>query len=40
MEDTSGQETDPEVLRSDEVTEIGVPVAKSPADLRKMMERV
>ena len=38
--DESGQDTDIEVLRSDQVTEIGVPIAKSPADLRKLMESV
>ena len=38
--ETSGQESDIETLRSDQVRTEGVPIAKSPADLRKMMERV
>ena len=43
-QETSGVETDTDVLRSDQITEIGMKqaqfVPKSPADIRKMMERV
>lgn len=38
--DTSGQETEAEVLGSDQVRQEGVPIVKSPADIRKLMERV
>lgn len=39
-DDTSGQETEPEVLKEDQVRTEGIPIAKSPADLRKLMEKV
>ena len=38
--ESSGVDTDVETLRSDQVKMIGVPIAKSPADIRKMMEKV
>lgn len=38
--DTSGHDTDHDVLRSDQITNIGAPIARSPADIRKMMDKV